>query len=150
MIQQNDPSSSRHTRMLWSLLLGFVGLADMMATISSLEESDELSLSDDESSLSSWIVDMIGFSFSILWFLNAIYKANQTRLCALNAEEQSGRGQSSSSTDAIRRSFRRTVLIQLLCLPIGFYRALYYSIIIVVGRLSGSNEDSTTASGGGW
>mmetsp|Transcript_22179 Transcript_22179/g.54837 ORF Transcript_22179/g.54837 Transcript_22179/m.54837 type:complete len:500 (+) Transcript_22179:105-1604(+) len=149
MIQQNDPSSSRH-RMLWSLLLGFVGLADMMATIYSLEESDESS--------SSWIVDLIGFSFSILWFLNAIYKANQSRLCALKKveEEQSGQGrrndeqtsqQSSSSTDAIRRSFRRTVLIQLLCLPIGFYEALYYSIILIVGRMGGSNDDNTTASG---
>eukprot|EP00980_Cylindrotheca_fusiformis_P005740 scaffold1194_cov127-Cylindrotheca_fusiformis.AAC.17 len=150
-VQESDDGSSftrrlfrrRDVRYTWTIILGLAGALDVLGTVLPQYLNDENSAepavnpySSDVVSLIAWLDRhnvAVGFAFSVLWFLDAFWKANRAKH---KARAKIERNNLMSDEDNVTPNwwktssfaYYRSITVQLLCLPVGFYVALYSAI----------------------
>ncbi|CAJ1953681.1 unnamed protein product [Cylindrotheca closterium] len=134
----------------WVILLGFAGLVDVLGTIlpdlatsngtCSLED-EQCEITNPGSILLHWQSFVawldrhdipISFVFSALWFLDAFWTANKARLHAREVKEMERLNMSKEAKPVHwwqnpQSAYFWSISLQLLCLPTGFYGALFFA-----------------------
>lgn len=132
--------SKKQSRLIWAVVLGVAGLFDILGTVlprhlnpETYTDTSNIPYLQELLLFTAWLDShhvAMSFAFSGLWFVDAFWKAHRTKRKVrakierdsfmLNDEKPTKWWKSSSF------AYYRSITIQLLCLPVGFYVAVYY------------------------